>query len=259
MKRVPSFLIKKPLLLGFIALILNLFISTLPLIVLYKDYNQEHAHLAFMETFTRHQNLMEAILIYAICFSFVFAGVITLLSLFLKKSYLQIETLSHFDGLTGLYNRLMFVTLFKQELQKVKRTHEHLFLVIIDLDDFKSINDNFGHLVGDLAIKTTATTLKNTLRTADIIGRFGGDEFVIAMLTSDKDAAAQSVNRILNAFNNKSIPLIRNNLPHDVYINLSIGYTYYKADDDFTSMLQRADQALYISKEAGKNTATFLA
>lgn len=259
MKKIPSKLIKNPLLIGFIALVLNLVISTIPLLFLYENYQQAHQSLTHLETFFHHQSLIELTLIYAVFFSFIFASIIALFSFFLKKSYLQIEELSHFDGLTKLYNRLMFVTLFQKEIQKVKRSKKCLFLVIIDLDDFKAINDNFGHLIGDLAIKTTASTLKAILRNSDTIGRFGGDEFVICIVDHDKDAASHTVNRILNEFNQKSLPITRNEQPHELHINLSIGYTMYKIEDDFTTMLQRADQALYISKEAGKNTATFLA
>ncbi|MBN1838562.1 MAG: GGDEF domain-containing protein [Campylobacterales bacterium] len=259
MKKIPSKLIKNPLLIGFIALILNLIISTIPLLFLYENYRQAHQNLSHLETFFHYLNFIELTLLYTVFFSFIFAGVIALFSFFLKKSYLQIEELSHFDGLTKLYNRLMFVTLFQKEIHKVKRTTQCLFLVIIDLDDFKSINDNFGHLIGDLAIKTTASTLKTILRHSDTIGRFGGDEFVICIVDHDKEAASHTVNRILNAFNQKSIPVTRNDQLHELHINLSIGYTMYKVEDDFTTMLQRADQALYISKEAGKNTATFLA
>ena len=133
------------------------------------------------------------------------------------------------------------------------------FLVILDIDDFKPINDTYGHLVGDEAIKITAHALQSLLRTSDTIARFGGDEFIICLVDPDKDTASTIVNRILNEFNAKMIPVTRNHEKQEIPINLSIGYTAYKNDDDFKTMLQRADQALYISKEAGKNTATYLA
>lgn len=265
MKRVPSILLKKPILLGSITFVVNLFISTTPVLILHeKHLDQYRSTFALFEFFdtkllTEQQGIVQSALIYSFVFSLIISILITLLAIFLKKSYLEVENLSHFDGLTGLYNRLMFMTIFQKEIQKVKRNQYNLFLVILDIDDFKPINDTFGHLVGDEAIKVTAHTLQHLLRTSDTIARFGGDEFIICIVDQDKDAASIIVNRILNEFNHKIIPVSRQHEEQELQINLSIGYTAYKQDDDFKTMLQRADQALYISKEAGKNTATYLA
>ncbi|MFW9618474.1 MAG: GGDEF domain-containing protein [Sulfurospirillum sp.] len=265
MKRVPSILLKKPILLGTITFIVNLFISTTPVLILHEkhldQYKNTFALFDFFDTklLTEQQEIVQSALIYSFVFSLILSILITFLAIFLKKSYLEVENLSHFDGLTGLYNRLMFMTIFQKEIHKVKRNQENLFLVILDIGDFKPINDTYGHLVGDEAIKTTAHTLQHLLRTSDTIARFGGDEFIISIVDQDKDAASIIVNRILNEFNHKVIPVSRNHEHQELQINLSIGYTAYKKDDDFKTMLQRADQALYISKEAGKNTATYLA
>ncbi|WP_333804307.1 GGDEF domain-containing protein [Sulfurospirillum sp.] len=265
MKRIPSILLKKPLLLGSITFVVNIFISTIPVLILHdKHLEQYKSTFAFIEFFdtkllAEQQIIVQSALFYSFLFSTILAILITLLASFLKKSYLEVENLSHVDGLTGLYNRIMFMSVFQKEIPKVKRNKQHLFLVILDIDDFKPINDTFGHLVGDEAIKITAHTLQNLLRTSDTIARFGGDEFIISIVDKDKDAASTIVNRILNEFNNKMIPVKRNDEKQEIPINLSIGYTAYKNEDDFKTMLQRADQALYISKEAGKNTATYLA
>lgn len=265
MKQLPKTILKRPIILGVITFIINLFISTMPVLMLHEKHVEHylvslpHSEITNQQWLLDQQSIVHHALIYSFVLTIIISSLVTLLSYFLNKSYLEVENLSHFDGLTGLYNRLMFVTIVQKEIQKVKRSHQHLFLVILDIDDFKPINDTFGHLVGDEAIKTTAQTLKQLLRSSDTIGRFGGDEFVLCIVDDDKNAASHIVNRILEEFNQKTIPVARNNETQTLQINLSIGYTAYKNDDEFKTMLQRADQALYISKEAGKNTATFLA
>ena len=265
MKRLPSTLIKKPLLLGLIAFALNILVSFLPVLIMHEKHIEHYTSLFTPSEFSSHKwmieqnELISQALLFSLILSFIIACFITLLAYLLKKSYVEVENFSHFDGLTGLYNRLMFMTIFEKEIQKVARNHSHLFLVILDIDDFKPINDTYGHLVGDEAIKLTARTIQSLLRSSDTIGRFGGDEFILGIVDQNGEAASYIVNRILEEFNHKSIPVSKNNDAHDLQINLSIGYTAYKPNDDFKTMLQRADQGLYISKEAGKNTATFLA
>lgn len=260
MKRIPSIILKKPILLGFFAFILNLFISVIPVLILHEhhinQYIETYKTLQTSNNFVlEEEKFVKESLSYSVVLSLFIAFLIVVLSHYLKKSYLEVENLSHFDGLTGLYNRLMFLTIFKKEIHRINRNNDKLFLVILDIDDFKPINDTFGHLIGDEAIKITAITLKKLLRSSDTIARFGGDEFVICIVDNDHNSASGVINRILNEFNNKTIPTHS----QELHINLSIGYTAYKEDDDFKTMLHRADQALYISKEAGKNTATFLA
>ncbi|MDD3325261.1 MAG: GGDEF domain-containing protein [Sulfurospirillaceae bacterium] len=195
----------------------------------------------------------------SILLSLVASIVIYFLLKQLKISYTEVQKLSHFDRLTGLFNRFVFIDFFNNELEKSKRLKHSLFLVILDIDDFKGINDEFGHLVGDEAIKFTANNLKNILRKTDIIARFGGDEFLICITDKDSTFIEDVVTRILNDISTNTIKIEKNDTQKEININLSIGYTAYKDGDDFKSMLQRADQALYISKEAGKNTATMLA
>lgn len=265
MKRIPSILLKKPILLGSITFVVNLFISTIPVLILHEKHLEQYMNTFGLSEFfdtkllAEQQGIVHSALFYSFVFSIILAVIVTLLASFLKKSYIEVENLSHVDGLTGLYNRLMFMSVFQKEIPKVKRNRHHLFLVILDIDDFKPINDTYGHLVGDEAIKITAHTLQSLLRNSDTIARFGGDEFIICIVDHDKDTVSTIVNRILNEFNSKMIPVTRNHEKQEIPINLSIGYTAYKNDDDFKTMLQRADQALYISKEAGKNTATYLA
>lgn len=265
MKKLPSIILKKPFLLGVITFLLSLLLGTTPVLILHEKHVQNHTQsfkaLQILEPnfLTEQKKITQDSLFYAFLLSVINSSLVMFLSYFLRKSYEDIETLSHFDGLTGLYNRLMFLNVFEKEIQKVQRNKKQLFLVILDIDDFKPINDNYGHLVGDEAIKTTAFTLQKLLRSSDTIGRFGGDEFVISITDEDKNTASIIINRILDEFNTKTIPITKSKAEQELQINLSIGYTAYKANDDFKTMLHRADQGLYISKEAGKNTATFIA
>lgn len=265
MGKFSSIILKKPLLLGLVAFLLNLFISTTPVLILNEKHIQLHSEsfkvlqITDQNFLVNQEKITHLSLAYSFALSLLISSIIMLLSYFLKKSYMEVEKLSHFDGLTGLHNRLMFLTIFEKEILRVKRNQKKLFLVILDIDDFKLINDNFGHLVGDEAIKMTASTLKRLLRASDTIARFGGDEFVICLTDEEESTASSIINRILDEFNNKTIPILQGKNTQELQINLSIGYTRYKNEDDFKTMLHRADQALYISKEAGKNTATFLA
>lgn len=258
MKKLATFLLQKPFFLGLGTFIINLFMSISPILIIY--FRNDPIYYSSESLVTSICSLSDPFviqtLLYAFSVAILISSLITFLAYYLQKSYVDIEKLSHHDGLTGLLNRLMFMTIFKQEIEKVKRFQNKLFLVIVDIDDFKPINDHYGHLIGDEAITSTAQSLKSIIRASDTIARFCGDEFVIAIVDKDINAAAGVINRILETFNAKTISVTPT---QELQIFLSIGYTSYKHGDDFKSMLHRADQALYISKEAGKNTATFLA
>lgn len=265
MKNVASVLLKRPLLLGALTFILNLFLSVLPVLLMHEQHLEElslffkPSELSGHSWLNKEYEIIQHTLLFSLFLSLVISALISVMAYFLNKSYLSVEKLSHFDGLTGLYNRLMFMKFFEKEILKITRSHKSLFLVILDIDDFKPINDTYGHLIGDEAIKLTAQTLQSLLRSSDIIGRFGGDEFILGIVDDNNGAITHIINRILEEFNNKSIPVKKHDDEHKLQINLSIGYTSFKTGDDFKTMLHRADQGLYISKEAGKNTATYLA
>ena len=265
MKNFASMLLKRPLVLGILIFVLNLLLSILPILVMHEQHLEEFS-LLFMPSelsgkswLNKEYEIMQYTLIFSFFLSLFISALFTVMATFLKKSFLSVEKLSHFDGLTGLYNRLMFMTLFEKEIQKISRNKKTLFLVILDIDDFKPINDTYGHLVGDEAIRLTSQTLKSLLRSSDIIGRFGGDEFILGITDEQKESISHVINRILEEFNQKTLPVQKNDDAQQLQINLSIGYTSFKEGDDFKTMLHRADQGLYISKEAGKNTATYLA
>ena len=110
----------------------------------------------------------------------------------LKKLQINAAT----DALTGLYNRRLFEEYFSKELNRAKRYHQQLAVLIMDLHRFKEVNDRFGHLIGDQALQTAAATLRRILRTSDYAFRIGGDEFALLLPQSDREQANMLGRRI---------------------------------------------------------------
>jgi len=151
------------------------------------------------------------------------------------------------DYVTGVYNTRHFHELAQTEIERSARYNHTLTIVFIDIDNFKTINDRFGHLVGDRALATVAANLKASLRKTDIVARVGGDEFSILMPETDA-TAAQTVMTKLQA--NLLDEMHRNEWP----ITLSIGaLTFNIVPHSADEMLNMADQPMYTVKNAGKN------
>lgn len=159
------------------------------------------------------------------------------------------------DHLTGLPNRLLFAEMSASHLSRAKRSRKHYAALFVDLDRFKTINDSLGHRVGDLLLQTVATRLHGCLREADVIARFGGDEFV-ALLTevenvSDVAAIAAKMVEIVGE-------PCRNLDGHDLEVRPSIGIALYPQDgQDVDTLLKHADAAMYEAKRGGRGTYRF--
>ncbi|CAK0740202.1 diguanylate cyclase [uncultured Gammaproteobacteria bacterium] len=159
-----------------------------------------------------------------------------------------------FDQLTGLPNRLMALDRLNQALARSRRENQHLALLFIDLDNFKAINDTFGHAAGDCLLRESALRLKECLREEDTVARFGGDEFMV-ILSGLKDVIhAELVSeKILAAF---SLPFLVEG--HEVFSSTSIGVTIAPLDGDDPHVLMRnADTAMYQAKAEGRATHRF--
>lgn len=171
-----------------------------------------------------------------------------------KLAKQKLEYLALYDSLTGLPNRMMFFDRLKQSAAQAKRYNHSLALLFLDLDHFKSINDNLGHHIGDLLLKETAQRLISSARDSDTIARMGGDEFTIILtkIEGEQDAALVG-ERILKAL---SCPFILEG--HECQIGVSIGICLYPGHvDDIDTLLKKADNAMYKAKKKGKNTLQF--
>lgn len=172
----------------------------------------------------------------------------------LRDKEKSLDYLAHHDPLTKLPNRLLFSDRLKQALRHAKRTKTGLALLFIDLDEFKEINDSFGHNLGDQLLKKVSERLKKNVRENDTIARLGGDEFTVIVedLLHPDDAAIIAQN-LLDAFH-ESIELDN----HQLHVSLSIGISLYPNDADQTeALIRNADTAMYKAKASGKNRYDF--
>ncbi len=162
-----------------------------------------------------------------------------------KKS---MEKVSLSDSLTGLLNREVFKKLMKKELAKIQREEGVGCLAFMDIDNFKSVNDTYGHLEGDRILVALAQFLTESTREMDLKGRFGGEEFLIFLPGADIDAAYDVTSRILNDFKNKKVG------ENGLTITFSAGLVEAPGDGlDFDILCERADMAMYTAKKMGKS------
>lgn len=154
------------------------------------------------------------------------------------------------DSLTGIMNRRAFFDTCSKEMNIAKRYNHDLSFMIIDIDYFKQINDTYGHLNGDIVLKDLVNIIKNTIRTTDVFGRIGGEEFAILMPETDIKNAENLAERIrINISNHESI-LEGNN----VNVTVSIGLSFMNKNDKIIqNILRHADLALFRAKENGRN------
>lgn len=161
-----------------------------------------------------------------------------------SKLYRELKYLAVTDPLTGMYNYRHFSKSLDQEIGRAQRYQTPLCLLMIDLDDFKSYNDRFGHLEGDEALRKIAAVLTGNLRKVDTACRYAGDEFVIILPQTNVGEAEKVADKIRDNIHN---------MPLKQPITVSIGVAGYQPKMDRYSMVLRADGALYKAKEKGKN------
>ena len=168
----------------------------------------------------------------------------------MKEHHASLEKLAHYDSLTALPNRNLLEDRFERAIAKCDRMQEMLAVCFLDLDDFKPVNDTYGHFVGDLLLIELTQRIKNTIREQDTASRYGGDEFVLLLgeLHSRQDCE-MVLSKLLNVL---SEPYeIEGNV---INIGASIGYTLYPFDrGSLESLIDHADQTLYRVKNNGKN------
>ncbi len=176
--------------------------------------------------------------------------VIVLVILTLNYYYSRLESLAINDELTGLYNRRKFQELFQREISYAKRYEQPLSVLWVDIDRFKSINDEFGHHAGDELLRQIAVTLQRGIRDIDVIGRWGGEEFVILLHKTDAKQAYQTAERL-----RKAIAELRYDNDKSIFSStVSIGAASSQASGlAMDEMLKLADEAMYRAKQEGRN------
>ncbi len=156
--------------------------------------------------------------------------------------YEQMQRLAITDSLSGINNRRGFLVLADQRIKLAKRTESQLGLLYLDVDDFKLINDEHGHSVGDLVLKHIARVLKECVRQSDVIGRMGGDEFVALVVIDDDNDMDAIRNRIIDGFNRQG-----DDLPLPLF-SASIGDVRLELTKDFETQLEAADKDMLLRK-----------
>lgn len=158
----------------------------------------------------------------------------------------KFKLLAHTDGLTGIYNRRFLFENAQRELKRTKRTKKSMSVIIIDIDRFKRINDKYGHAQGDDIIKLVVDACQQSVRETDLLGRIGGDEFVIVAPECDRKTALKITQRLREKV--KSLDLTQPD-GKPITLTLSIGLAVYNGEENFDQILARADRALYKVKE----------
>ena len=167
--------------------------------------------------------------------------------LLMLQQYHHLQEISLRDDLTGIYNRRGFITLAPEKINLIKRYAGVFAVMFIDIDEFKRVNDEFGHAVGDSVLKQVADNIHRNLRDSDLAARFGGDEFVVIVFVD----AAEEVNLIIQRLKS-SLHVIESE--HKVEIGLSIGYKIYDAHTapSIDMILRETDRLMYQSKQGKK-------
>jgi diguanylate cyclase (GGDEF)-like protein len=163
-----------------------------------------------------------------------------------------LRTLATTDELTGVANRLLFMELLKMELERFHRHASTTCLLMLDIDYFKAINDQYGHIVGDKVLQHITTLIEKNLRTVDSLGRIGGEEFCLLLPTTEVKGAQQFAERLCQLIAETPVEI------NDIKVSycVSIGVTtFLPGDSAIITIIERADAALYQAKSTGRNRA----
>ena len=165
------------------------------------------------------------------------------------RRYREARQLAETDALTGFFNQRYFHETLRREALRAQRYDRQLALLIIDLDDFKAVNDRIGHLAGDAVLAQVAEQLRNEIRSVDIGCRVGGDEFGVIMPESTSEDASQLFQRMHDAVSTMSVP-------GGSRVRISAGIAELRHGETAAGLFERADSALYRAKDLGKDRAT---
>jgi diguanylate cyclase (GGDEF)-like protein/PAS domain S-box-containing protein len=158
----------------------------------------------------------------------------------------EIERIATIDQLTGIYNRHKFEELFSLESERSRRFSQPLSLILIDIDHFKSVNDTYGHDIGDKVLVKLAATVQENIRKIDVFSRWGGEEFLVLCPSTDIDNVREFAEKLRAAVEKTTFPVVGK-------ITISMGVSVFDSQDSFGELFKRADQGLYYAKEHGRN------
>ncbi|MBP6940703.1 MAG: diguanylate cyclase [Syntrophorhabdaceae bacterium] len=165
------------------------------------------------------------------------------------RLFQEIKTLSIHDGLTGIYNHTYIINKLNEEIERAKRYHSDLSVMLFDLDNFKDVNDTYGHLAGDFVLQRVAELFTKRLRTIDIVGRYGGEEFLVILPETDLERAYVVGERLRAGVEQE--PFIYED--HPIKLTVSGGIGLYQQGHIANDLIKIADNNLYKAKREGKN------
>lgn len=169
--------------------------------------------------------------------------------------YQQALKAAKVDPLTGVNNRASMDTSLSREVELAHRNNSALSLIVLDIDHFKAINDTFGHTGGDCVLKDLVNCIKETMRSSDILFRYGGEEFTLLLTGIGKEGARYMAERIRQAIENYNFIFDNTRIA----VTASLGIATLTTPDDAKRLFNKADAALYQAKEAGRNRVRFYA
>lgn len=169
----------------------------------------------------------------------------------LQRKIQELEGLSNTDVLTDLPNRRSFNNAFEKVVALARRTQRPLTVAFLDVDNFKTVNDTYGHNAGDVVLQTLAQILKKSIRTEDLVSRIGGEEFVMILIDTDLEHAQKYLER-LRAKIEQDLKVVLSNKA-TIHVTVSFGASQLDIAEVASVLLERVDQALYEAKRSGRN------
>ena len=162
----------------------------------------------------------------------------------------ELKFLADFDSLTGIYNRRKIEDVLMFELERAKRYGKPLSILFIDIDNFKDINDTYGHRKGDQVLRRVASLIRQELRSTDYVGRFGGEEFLVILPETRPEEAVKVAERIRRVIERADFGGVK--------VTVSVGVTGYAEGESCSEIIERVDRAMYKAKMNGKNRVVFM-
>ena len=169
----------------------------------------------------------------------------------LEKEKELFELQATYDGMTKLYNRQKIEDILKIEIDRSRRYGIEMSVLMLDIDDFKKINDTYGHPSGDTVLREISRLIKKSIRKTDYTGRWGGEEFIVIAPHTDLKGATMFAESIREGVEGTDFAGVGR-------VTCSIGVTYFQKTDNENTIVKRADEALYESKKEGKNRVTII-